>query len=1434
MKTRGRLDFLRVSMVLAVALMGFSAAVTYSQAVNSRKVEAGHIPRVLTSIGKYHPLHSLLGDDEYGWIDLWASQSWTSPFGADDGGGDGCSGRERVVLRWGDPGYTDGDHYFYDGPAWWLGATKIGGAWTLDGWHVEDAVEVDRGVLVVDLDRNVLSDDLKMELWFFDHASGSLYVDLLDTQNAPVKKDLFGNLVSGSDRIAARLLRIPLSQNPAAVAIQLRRGEGAVTICETLLCVEKTVEVSSSQSDKPVVASAHEKSGATGEDVNGLLGTYFIGMNLVTQRFTRIDSQINFEWGSGSPNAEQLGNDYFSVRWTGWIEVPATETYTFTTRTDDGVRLWVSDQLLINKWIPQSPTEHSGSITLEAGRRYPLVMEFYEQAGGAVAQLSWQSPSLAKQIVSSNYLWLVEKAPEAQGILREWWLGISGTSLGLLRGSANYPHAPSGSEIMTNFFEGPVNWADNYGTRMRGYFVAPETGSYRFYLATDDDGELWLSSDENPAGAARIAYISGWASSRQWDKVASQRSEPIALVAGNRYYIEALQKEGTGGDNIAVGVDLPSGAMARPIPASMLRPVNTALAPNQAPVVSAGPDQVVTLAASALLSGSAIDDGLPSGTLSVQWSKVSGPGVVTFGNSAALSTTAGFSTNGTYVLRLTASDGALSAGDEISVVVEPEPFAGVLVLALNSGGAASGMFSADAQVSGGSTYSSSATISTDGVTDSAPQEVYRSERYGNFTYTLGGLMPGAAYTLRLHFAEIYWDAVGKRIFDVAVNGVPRLTGVDLIALTGGKNRAVVRELAAIADGNGVITIGFSTITDNAKLSGLEVFSNLPVNEPPIVNAGMDQTITLPASAMLDGTATDDGLPSGALAVAWSKVSGPGAVMFGNGVALNTTASFSTNGVYVLRLTASDGALSASDEVQVTVNPAPVIEERGVLREWWLGISGNYISQLRNSANYPHAPSGTEIVTNFFEGPVSWADNYGTRMRGYFVAPQTGAYRFYIATDDDGELWLSTDENPANATRIANVSGWTSSRQWDKFASQRSETISLVAGNRYYIEALQKEGSGGDNIAVGVDLPDGTQARPIPGHMLRPVDPALTSNLAPVVNAGPDQTILLPGSAVLAGTARDDGLPANSLVVTWSKVSGPGSVTFENASVPSTRASFSAEGAYVLRLAASDTALSSSDEVQVTVIGASGGANVNGLLAEYFIGMNLATHRFARVDSQINYEWGEGGPNTELVGNDYFSVRWTGWIEAPATETYTFTTRTDDGVRLWVNGQLLINKWIAQSPTEHSASVALQAGKRYLLVMEYYEQAGGAVAQLRWSSPSLPKQIVSSDRFWVGPEDQNQAPVIQSIAKSSTANNHSGGTFSFIVNATDPDGDPLVYQFNVNGQGWSAYSASNRFDWQSPEAYRGLVAIQVRARDPGGTESPVAVSQAYVFATPPKP
>lgn len=121
----------------------------------------------------------------------------------------------------------------------------------------------------------------------------------------------------------------------------------------------------------------------------GLSATYYDNKDFTGTTVTRTDATVNFDWGTGSP-ATGLGADEFSVRWQGQVEAPATGTYTFSTTSDDGVRLWVNGNQVINNWTDHAPTTNtSASISLTAGTKYDIRMEYYENRVGAVAKLLW-------------------------------------------------------------------------------------------------------------------------------------------------------------------------------------------------------------------------------------------------------------------------------------------------------------------------------------------------------------------------------------------------------------------------------------------------------------------------------------------------------------------------------------------------------------------------------------------------------------------------------------------------------------------------------------------------------------------------------------------------------------------------------------------------------------------------------------------------------------------------------------------------------------------------------------------------------------------------------------------------------------------------------------------------------------------------------------
>jgi hypothetical protein len=158
----------------------------------------------------------------------------------------------------------------------------------------------------------------------------------------------------------------------------------------------------------------------------------------------------------------------------------------------------------------------------------------------------------------------------------------------------------------------------------------------------------------------------------------------------------------------------------------------------------------------------------------------------------------------------------------------------------------------------------------------------------------------------------------------------------------------------------------------------------------------------------------------------------------------------------------------------------------ILREVWNGIAGSRVADLLESRSFKEDKPSESGSISSFESPVTIGDDYGTRIRGYVHPPVSGPYLFWISSDDASELYLSSDENPGSKVKIAFVSTASGVREWTRHASQQSQPVQLQAGRRYYIEALHKEKSGGeDHVAVGWQLPGGVQERSIPGHRLSP-------------------------------------------------------------------------------------------------------------------------------------------------------------------------------------------------------------------------------------------------------------------------------------------------------------------------------------------------------------
>ena len=209
------------------------------------------------------------------------------------------------------------------------------------------------------------------------------------------------------------------------------------------------------------------------------------------------------------------------------------------------------------------------------------------------------------------------------------------------------------------------------------------------------------------------------------------------------------------------------------------------------------------------------------------------------------------------------------------------------------------------------------------------------------------------------------------------------------------------------------------------------------------------------------------------------------------------------------------------------------------------------------------------------------------------------------------------------------------------------------------------------------------------------------------------------------------------------------------------------------------------------------ATTGGLSATYFNNLDFSGTTVTRVDPGIDFNWGTGSP-APAIGSDTFSARWTGQIQAPYSGTYTFYTVSDDGVRLWVNGVQLVNHWSNHGAYEDRGTIALTAGQRYSIRMEYYENGGNATVRLLWSHASITKGPVPASRL-----SPATTPGIRINFQPASAPVPAGYL---------PDGG-LVYGARGNGQtyGWNADNtgqAKDRNSSRSPDqAYDTLTHMQ---------------------------
>ena len=224
----------------------------------------------------------------------------------------------------------------------------------------------------------------------------------------------------------------------------------------------------------------------------GLTGEYYDNDNLTWLKVVRTDATINFNWGTGSPDVS-IGADSFSARWRGLVMPRYSETYTFRTETNDGVRLWVNNQLIIDSW--GGGGTYNGTIILTAGVKYDIKMEYKEVSSSASAKLSWYSATQAFEVIPQSQLFppspaLTPTATPANGVglTGEYYDNDNLTWLRVVRTDATINF-----DWKTGSPDASIG-ADSFSVRWRGQILPRYSETYTFKTEHNDGSRLWVNN----------------------------------------------------------------------------------------------------------------------------------------------------------------------------------------------------------------------------------------------------------------------------------------------------------------------------------------------------------------------------------------------------------------------------------------------------------------------------------------------------------------------------------------------------------------------------------------------------------------------------------------------------------------------------------------------------------------------------------------------------------------------------------------------------------------------------------------------------------------------------------------------------------------------------------------------------------------------------
>lgn len=773
---------------------------------------------------------------------------------------------------------------------------------------------------------------------------------------------------------------------------------------------------------------------------------------------------------------------------------------------------------------------------------------------------------------------------------------------------------------------------------------------------------------------------------------------------------------------------------------------------NKGAVVNAGVDQVISTN-TFNLAGNVTDDGKPvPAAVTTQWNQVSGPGTASFDDPAAVSTAVTFPAPGDYVLRLVANDGWVKTYDEIAI----ETTNIVVNLTANDANAAEA-----GNDPGQFTITRSGSINGD-------LTVY---------YTIGGTAANGSDYTNIGGSVVIPNGQTDAIVTIApVNDTVVELGGESVTLT-------LQQNAAYGIG--------SSDNDTIAIADDDIPPVISITGPATNNVSIPSGVGL----VLEASTQDDGYPS-PTTTTWSKVSGPGTVTFGNANEVNTTALFSVNGTYVIRLTAYDGSFSTTSDITVVAG-ASASSMTGYL--YGAATTGSHTPLSSTSYTLSGASIGIDnngaadgfyLLGRTFSGDfdiksrvVSGTNISGTSQEraGLIVRQGTSGNATEISgfvgfnnTPDETGYWIRRTTNPGTNSRTQFNDNAKALPSWCRL-TRSGNTV-----RAYFSEDGVNWGSAAGTMTITGDVRAGlcysSDSTTSGSATFDNVSGFDSGNIGPMVNANIDKAVNLPASANLAGSASDDGKPVPAtLTTTWSKASGPGTVTFGNASATSTTANFYQTGSYVLRLTASDGEIKTFDDMVVTATGTP--ANVAPAFTSDPMTKPDASEDSAYAGQSLAGAATDGNTNETLT---YSKVSGPAWLNVAADGTLSgtpsnsdvgansFTVRVTDSTSLTDEAVLNINVTNVNDAPVFASNPINKAD--VAIAQSYTGQTLAGAASDDDAGDTLTYSKVSGPA-WLS--------VASNGALSGTPSNSDVGANSFTVRVTDLANTTADATLNIN-------------------------------------------------------